>query len=112
MADQPLSDRDLWMVAQSIPPDNLIKIAVEFLDLEKCDVDFIKANAKQQDKTVEEIHFDCLIKWKNKKGIKATRKALHDCIQSASETGCMDRSKLGFLIDTASFNITLMVFIL
>ena len=105
MADQPLTDKDLLKVARQITPDNLFRIAVEYLDLGKSEVEFIRANAKQRDRTVQEIHLDCLMEWKNKRGVNGTRTALHDCFQKASEEALIDRSSLGFLVEKVVLHV-------
>ena len=71
------------------------RIAVEYLELEKHEVDLARANAK----SVEDYHFDCLIKWKHKMGPQGTGKALYERIQKASQAGLIDRSKLRFLVE-------------
>ena len=98
-AENKVTDRDLMKVADLIMPDTILKISIEYLDLEKQEVDQIRANAASKHATVQEVHMDCLIRWKHKKGQQATREKLHARLLEAAKIGLIDRGRLAFLLE-------------
>ena len=63
-----LSDKDLIRVANQISPENMLVIALEYLEFQKNEIDVSKANAKAKDNPTQEFHFDLLAKWETQKG--------------------------------------------
>ena len=90
-----LSDKDLIRVAE-----NMLAIALEYLEFQKNEIDVSKANAKAKENPTQEFHFDLLAKWTHKKGSEGTRKNLYDClIKASSDKGLIDRARLAFLLE-------------
>ena len=100
-----VSDRDLVKVADVIIPDTILKIAIEYLDLEKQEFDQIRANAASRHAPVHEFHMDCLVRWKNKKGQQATREKLHARLLEATHKGLIDRGRLAFLLEVVGYQL-------
>ena len=102
-AENTVTDRDLMRVADLIIPDTILKITIECLDLDKHEVDQMRANAASKQAPIYEFHMDCLVRWKHKKGQQATREKLHTRLLEAANKGLIDRGRLAFLLEVVGY---------
>ena len=93
-----LDDKDIMQLSHLIFPDCTFVIAVSYLNLSKIEAEFCKTNARMDSGNFAETYnFKVFEKWKQKMGMKGTRKALYELLVKASKDGHIDRNELGFL---------------
>ena len=97
--DPPLTDKDLYNVAERIPPSSLTKIALHYLDMESVEIDQCRATIMGGGQPNQDFHFKCLLRWKQRKGSSATRCALYEIVDKAADEGLMERTRLQYLQD-------------
>ena len=97
MSGEMVMKSDIVRITNHINPRYIFQIAIEHLDLEKIEFDFLQADAAH--KGTVQFHYECLEKWKIKNGSKATKHNLYKCLQKASEKGFLEKSKIEFLVE-------------